>query len=226
MSKQKEKWDLYSIADDTFVKTVTRGYWIPNDLYHLAVEVIPTDGKGHLLLTRRALTKYSGAGMYEFPAGSVISGETPLDAAKRELHEETGLTCNHMELIASPVIPGLKRMIYLAIIPDLLNKEIRLQESETAGYCFVTVKEWYELIRKGKVDSSRLSMYTRQVYTQIEQNCGIPEEDNPNKETRTLHIAEILFPVNNSHPISHILWDDDEESDTQSTEDLEVNYGV
>ena len=38
--------------------------------------------------------------VYEVPAGSVDSGETPLQAAKRELHEEAGITAKSFKLIS------------------------------------------------------------------------------------------------------------------------------
>jgi len=46
---------------------------------------------GELLLLKRSNDVHCG-GLWSFPGGKVEEGETPLDAAKRELTEETGLT--------------------------------------------------------------------------------------------------------------------------------------
>jgi NAD+ diphosphatase len=47
------------------------------------------DGRGRVLLTRRAGPPYAGA--WDLPGGFVGEGEHPFQAVKRELREETGL---------------------------------------------------------------------------------------------------------------------------------------
>jgi len=49
------------------------------------------NSNGKLLLLKRPDDVHLG-GLWSFPGGKVEAGETPLDAAKRELAEETGLT--------------------------------------------------------------------------------------------------------------------------------------
>ena len=58
--------------------------------YGLVVCVWVYDGKGKLLLTRRAPEK-SFAGTWENSGGAVKSGENSLQAITRELREETGI---------------------------------------------------------------------------------------------------------------------------------------
>ena len=50
--------------------------------------VVERDGR--LLLARRPAGKRH-AGLWEFPGGKFLPGETPLDAARRELSEELGV---------------------------------------------------------------------------------------------------------------------------------------
>lgn len=57
--------------------------------------VIASDIDGRLLLVRLSY----GAGNWAFPSGGVRRGETPEDAARRELREETGCRAHAMALL-------------------------------------------------------------------------------------------------------------------------------
>lgn len=50
-----------------------------------------------MLLIRKARGPYTGA--YDLPGGKIEFGESPSDALRREIFEETGLTVQHAELI-------------------------------------------------------------------------------------------------------------------------------
>jgi 8-oxo-dGTP diphosphatase len=56
-----------------------------------------SDQKGRLLLARRAHEPY--AGFWDLPGGFIEEGEHPLDALRRELHEETGLEVEPRDLL-------------------------------------------------------------------------------------------------------------------------------
>ena len=66
----------------------------PSGLKPAAVCVIVTDdgtGAAALVLTRRAKTLNSHAGQFALPGGRMDSGETAVQAALREAHEEIGI---------------------------------------------------------------------------------------------------------------------------------------
>jgi len=67
---------------------------LSHGLTHVSTGVLVTKGDEVLLINRR---KYPFA--YTIPAGHLEQDETPLDGAKRELKEETGLELNNLTLI-------------------------------------------------------------------------------------------------------------------------------
>ncbi len=69
---------------------------IDSDGYRLNVGIILCNDQGKLFWARRA-----GMDSWQFPQGGIKSHETPEAAMFRELHEETGLKQQHVEVIGS-----------------------------------------------------------------------------------------------------------------------------
>ena len=67
----------------------------PEGLRRAAVSIVLAPSEDHhdtaLLLTRRAPRLNAHAGQYALPGGKIDPGETALEAARRELHEELGI---------------------------------------------------------------------------------------------------------------------------------------
>ena len=57
----------------------------------MLVGLVTRRGELHLLLTQRHAGLKAHAGQIAFPGGRIDEGETPLQAALREAHEETGI---------------------------------------------------------------------------------------------------------------------------------------
>ena len=62
-----------------------------------AVVLVMYDESHERILLNKEFRLATGRYVYNFPAGLIDKGETPEEAAKRELHEETGLTLVSVE---------------------------------------------------------------------------------------------------------------------------------
>lgn len=87
-----EKWDLYNAKREKSGITVCRGEIIPKGLYHLSVSVWIVNQQGQYLLSQRHPKKQYPL-YWECTGGSVLSGETSLQGAIREVKEELGIRC-------------------------------------------------------------------------------------------------------------------------------------
>ena len=139
----KEIWDLYDRDGNRTGEMFERyfgGYKdIPEGRYHLVVDLLVLHSDGTYLLTKRSDIKDVYPGYWEASAGgSAISGEEPLEAAKRELYEETGLTPDSLELVGVLFKDSSHSMYYSYLARVSCEKDsIVLQEGETTDYKWV-----------------------------------------------------------------------------------------
>ena len=99
--------------------------------YGLVVCVWVYDGKGNLLLTRRAKGK-TYAGTWENSGGGAQAGETSLQAIRRELFEETGIQAEESEFeLLETVRDNIAFYDHYCLRRDLPISQIILQPGET-----------------------------------------------------------------------------------------------
>ncbi len=126
-------WDFY-YDDITHFDGKTGHYgWARTHSGNGAVMTVPVTPSGRYLLVRvyrYPVKRY----LWEFPAGIIEDGETPLEAGRRELVEETGITPVSTELLGSqtPVSGFIGDTFYtvLAKIPEIDIRDINLQSEE------------------------------------------------------------------------------------------------
>lgn len=122
-------------------------------LHHNGSAVImPVDAKKRILLVRQYRLPAKSY-LWELPAGKVDVGETPLQAAKRELKEETGCKAKKWEKLAdfwpSPGFLAEKMSIYLAT--QLTEGEATPMEDERIEKQWFGAKQIDEMIQSGKI---------------------------------------------------------------------------
>ncbi|MGI6259002.1 MAG: NUDIX domain-containing protein [Anaerolineaceae bacterium] len=83
------------------------------------VLIFPVDEKGRILLLKGASNKKIWANLWNGPGGHVEQGEGILDAARRELLEETGLKAEQLTLCAQIIVdtgmsPGIVFFVFKA----------------------------------------------------------------------------------------------------------------
>ncbi|MBR4443241.1 MAG: NUDIX domain-containing protein, partial [Clostridia bacterium] len=93
-----EYWDLYDENLRPLGRTHRRGEPMEPGTYHIGVDVWVINARGEILLTLRAPEKEDLPNEWENTCGSALAGETAVEAAMRELREETGILAGPDEL--------------------------------------------------------------------------------------------------------------------------------
>ena len=121
--------------------------------------VMPVDDKKRILLVRQyrlPARKY----LWELPAGTMDPGEKPLETARRELAEETGLRARAMRKIAefypSPGFLSEKMTIYLAT--GLTAGTATPMDDERIDTKWFSAKQVDAMIRDGTIQDAKTNI--------------------------------------------------------------------
>ena len=108
-------------------KTYTRDCVNPGD----AVIILPITEAGEVVFEHQFREVINSVEL-ELPAGMIDEGESPEDAARRELEEETGTKCDNLEFLTSyyPSCGYTSEKIYIYIARNLSTGEKNLDENE------------------------------------------------------------------------------------------------
>jgi ADP-ribose pyrophosphatase len=156
-SREVYKCSLFSVTEDKATDRKT-GFEIRRSVVRHAGSAVmmAVDDKKRVLLVRQYRLP-AGKELWELPAGRLDPGEKPLQAAKRELIEETGYRARTWSKLASFwVSPGYvqERMtIYLAA--NLTAGEATPMEDERIEVRWFARKELQEMIRSGKIEDAK-----------------------------------------------------------------------
>lgn len=142
-----EKRDIFDIKRNNLNAPIVRGESIPEGCYVLSVSIFTVNEKGEILLTLRAPEKPNFPNAWEITAGGAIAGENGMEAAVRELREETGFKAKREELQLLRVIREPSAFVECYLYKtNLPASAVVLQEGETVAARFVTLARFEELM--------------------------------------------------------------------------------
>lgn len=171
MSKQSNPWITHRSStqyDNPWIRVVESQVTNPSGgagIYgvvhfkNIAVGIVPVDAEGYTWLVgqyRYTLNQYS----WEIPEGGCLKGqEEPLEAAKRELLEETGLEAEQWEdllhLHTSNSVCDEEGFAYIA--RGLRQGPAQPEETEDLQLRRLPLSEAVDMVRRGKITDA-LSM--------------------------------------------------------------------
>ena len=127
-------------------------------LHKGAVAVIPITDNNEAILVRQFRYAHHRE-FLEIPAGKLdYVGEIPLEAAKRELREETGIRASELEPIDHMLYRRMLNYQYLCVT-DCDKDSVTLQEGETVGYKWVSEAEFIAFIHSGEMIPTQRERY-------------------------------------------------------------------
>jgi len=164
------------LVDENDVETGLMGKTEAHEkgLLHRAVSVFIVNSDGEWLLQCRALNKYHSAGLWTNTCCShPLPGESSVDAAKRRLFEEMGLTCDlvplfnftYRELLENGLIEHELDYVFLGIADDIPV----INDLEVAEFKYFNYREMEIDI---KTNPENYTIWFRKIFKQVNQHIG------------------------------------------------------
>ena len=121
-----------------------------------AVGIVPILPDGRVVLIKQFRVTFQKY-IYEIPAGTLELQENPLEAARRELLEETGFKAGNVDFLSSIYTsPGiLEEELFLYLATDLKEGASAPEEGELIELVSLTWSEIDKLIDSGELHDSK-----------------------------------------------------------------------
>ena len=155
-SRERYRCGLFRVTEDHAVDP--DGFEIRRSIVQHAGSAVmmAVDGRGRILLVRQYRLP-ARAMMWELPAGRLDPGENPLQAARRELVEETGYRARKwkklLSLYPSPGYVAEKMTVYVAT--DLIKGEAQPMEDERIRCRWFAPRDLERMLRTGRLQDAK-----------------------------------------------------------------------
>ena len=205
-----EKWDLYTkYREKTGEEYIRQSEcMIPEDRYHIAVQVWIRNSKGEYVISKRAANRPTYPLKWECVGGSVLKDENSLEGALRETMEEVGISLDPEKgkLLFTKVRKDYDGRKYRDIMDVWLfeyDGELDLSKAttdEVADVKWMTVQEIRKLYDEGEfvdtLDYFFCALETEEKdYSDIIGRTVTGTIDRPLGSTHPKH-ADMIYPIN------------------------------
>ncbi|MEX2264299.1 MAG: NUDIX hydrolase [Bryobacteraceae bacterium] len=152
-SEERYRCSLFRVTEDR-ARDERDGFEIQRSVirHNGSAVMMAMDGKNAILMVRQYRLP-AGKDLWELPAGRVDEGETPLQAARRELKEETGYGARHWKRLVSffpsPGYVDEKMSLYLAT--GLVSGPPKPMDDERIETRWFTPRQLDADMRAGKI---------------------------------------------------------------------------
>jgi ADP-ribose pyrophosphatase len=138
-----------------------------------AAAVVPLHEDGSVTLVHQ-YRHATGRFLYEIPAGLLEAGEAPLDCARRELEEETGLTADRVEpLLTYHTTPGFSdEQVHLFVATGLGEGRQALEHDELLETVRVPFGRALDWVREGRITDGKTLIALLAVHGALDEPYG------------------------------------------------------
>lgn len=151
--------EIWGILDSEGIdtgKTIIKGETIPNGFYHLAADIWIINSENKILIQKRSSNKKLSPNVWAMTGGSVVKGESSIEAVERETMEELGIALNiDNAKLLKKFKTGLVWIDTYFIRQDIDLSEIKMQESEVSDVKWATYEEIEQMNNRGTFMKNR-----------------------------------------------------------------------
>ena len=141
--------DLYDIHHNK-VDGVKEKKSLVKGEFRLSSFIWVMNDKNEILIQQRLKTAKKAPNMWGTTAGGVISGETSLQGAKRELFEELGIVANEDDMRFIGSYMRVRDVVEIWLLKANVDiRDLKLQEDEVQDAKWVSISEFEKMLDQG-----------------------------------------------------------------------------